>query len=78
MKLRDLVGCEFSKDYICLYMYPIGFEVFIDNGISISVTLFKFEINLTLGLNYTLFNSNSLIEKALQAKEKISKTTELN
>ena len=53
---NDLIGCTFSKDYTCFFIYPIGIEFLcLDSFVQVSFVLWPIDIRFTIAKNITLF-----------------------
>ena len=48
-------GLSLNKDYLAIWLFPIGIEILIMNGIIVSITLASIEFNFSIKKNITLF-----------------------
>jgi len=55
MKKNKFIGIDSSKGYYCLYLFPLGFEILLYEGIQFSLIIWPIEINLEFKKNNTLF-----------------------
>ena len=55
---NNVFGINIEKNYFAMYLFPIGIEIFICQGIELAFTLLNLEICLTLKENNTLFRND--------------------
>lgn len=53
---NSYMGINLYKDYFSLQLFPFGIEIFILNGIDISIVIAGISISLVLRKNISLFN----------------------
>tara|TARA_E500000305_G_C3994573_1_gene223856 strand:+ start:39 stop:257 length:219 start_codon:yes stop_codon:yes gene_type:complete len=69
-------GLHFDKGYFSAYIFPIGIEILIEEGIQIGFILAQFELNISLGKNYTIFGD--ITEKAVKLEKSLNNNNKLN
>ena len=74
MKLKNIVGYEIDKKYVCIYLFPFGIELYLEDTINISFILYKYQLSLVLEKNYTIFNQENLVKKAMELRNSLNKT----
>ena len=55
---NNVFGVNTEKNYFALYLFPVGIEIFICQGIELALTLLNFEVSLSLKENHTLFRND--------------------
>ena len=54
-KSNSIIGIISEKDYVALYLFPLGFEILIFNGVEIAFTFFTLELSIRIKANSSLF-----------------------
>ena len=52
---NNYVGMDIHNGYVALFIFPVGFEIFMVDGLNIAFTLFGFEMVISFVENLTLF-----------------------
>ena len=69
-------GFHLEKGYFSTYLYPLGIEIFIDEGIQFSFIFFKYEMSISIGRNYTIFGD--IVERAISVKSQLESEKKFN
>ena len=57
--MNRLIGARLDRDYIAMWLYPLGIEIFsLETEVSFVITLHPIELSVSFQMNHTLFRND--------------------